>query len=75
MKKRLGDAWTDSEQGWESLAKIVASEAHQVRIPLRTLTFDQLRQRHSPFVYGSGCFLTQPRKRSLKAARTSSILT
>lgn len=50
LKKRLRTGNIDSEDAWDRLANLVAHEAHQVRMPLRVLSFDRLRARHEPFV-------------------------
>jgi hypothetical protein len=38
------------EDTWERIASLVASEAHQVRIPQQSLSFDELLRRHEPFL-------------------------
>lgn len=50
LKKRLPEGAIDGEDDWDRLTRLVAHEADQVRMPLRTLNFDDLRKRHEPFV-------------------------
>src|SRR4029077_9498898 len=38
------------EDTWERIASLVASEAHQVRIPQQSLSFNELLRRHEPFL-------------------------
>jgi hypothetical protein len=40
--------WTD--EVWDRITGIVASEAHKVRTPQRSLTMTELRERHRPFL-------------------------
>jgi hypothetical protein len=41
-------AWDDAT--WERLTSLVASEAHQVRVPQTSLSYDDLQRRHGPFL-------------------------
>ncbi|NKB55964.1 MAG: hypothetical protein GKS00_06480 [Alphaproteobacteria bacterium] len=50
LKDRLRQSEIDSEDDWDRLTRVVANEAHRARIPLRTLTFDDLKKRHGPFM-------------------------
>jgi hypothetical protein len=50
LKKRLRNGTIESEDDWERMARLVATEAHQVRIPLQSLSFEQLRKRHEPLL-------------------------
>jgi rubrerythrin len=38
------------EDAWDRLTALIASEARQVRIPQRSLTFEELRERHAPYL-------------------------
>jgi hypothetical protein len=40
--------WTSAI--WDRLTALVATEAHQVRVPQRSLSFDELQKRHSKFI-------------------------
>lgn len=50
LRRRLRDTRLQSEESWDRLARLVAAEAHRVRIPLRKLSFDELRSGHAPFL-------------------------
>lgn len=50
LKKRLSMGMIRGEDAWDRLAKLVAHEAHQARLPLRVLNFNDLLMRHDPFV-------------------------
>ena len=50
LKKRFKGGRIGSEDEWDRLTKLVAHEAHQVRMPSRILNFDDLRARHAPLL-------------------------
>jgi hypothetical protein len=50
LRRRLRDTRLQSDESWDRLARLVAAEAHRVRMPLRKLSFDEFRSRHAPFV-------------------------
>ena len=54
LKKRLRMRTISSEDDWDRLAKLVAHEAHQVRMPLRVLSFAKLHRRDLPPCIASG---------------------
>lgn len=47
-KHRAGELKTEDD--WERLARVVASEARQVRIPRSSVDFDELKNRFAPFL-------------------------
>jgi hypothetical protein len=49
LKKRLRRGKVETQEEWYRLAKLVASEAREVRIPARTISFAELAERHKPF--------------------------
>jgi hypothetical protein len=50
LKKRLREGTLDSEDEWERLARLVAAEARQVRMPLTSIDFEELEKRHAPYL-------------------------
>ena len=54
IKKRLRSVNTQpsgwDDDTWERMTSLVANEAHQVRIPQQSLTYDDLLERHVPFI-------------------------
>ena len=65
LKTRLRTGQIDSEDAWDRLTRLVAHEAHRVRMPLRVLSFDKLRDLHEPFVEGE--------RRLLEARQTENL--
>ncbi len=50
LKKRLKTGTICDEDDWGRLAELVAREASHVRMPLQTLNFDELHNRHQPWI-------------------------
>jgi hypothetical protein len=50
LKKRLRQGKIETQEEWHRLAKLVASEAREVRIPARTISFAELEEKYQPFL-------------------------
>lgn len=50
LKKRLCEQTIESEDDWDRLSSVVARESHHARMPLRVMSFNDLRKRHEPYV-------------------------
>jgi hypothetical protein len=59
LKKRLRKGTIETEDDWERVARLVATEAHRVRIPLQSLSFEELRKRHAPLLEQERQFLEE----------------
>ncbi|MCY1076002.1 hypothetical protein [Archangium lansingense] len=50
LRKKLKSQRLETPDEWERLASVVATEARRVRMPLRTIGFDQLKERFEPYL-------------------------
>lgn len=52
LRKRFKSGAIATEDDWQRLAALVVAEAHNLRMPLEFLNFEQLRTRHKDFIDG-----------------------
>lgn len=50
LRKKLKSQRLETPDEWERLASVVATEAQRVRMPLRTIGFDQLKEQFEPYL-------------------------
>lgn len=50
LKKRLREGTIGGEDEWDRLTNLVAHEAHNARMPLRTVSFEDLVERYKPLM-------------------------